>query len=420
MVSAASPSLVCSSSRRKQGIDRLTYLSAAAAVFLSPYNVLRHPSVYFTASDVMTLLTFLVLLKGRRLPSAPFGALTPIWYAGFLAIALGLVIGGIPNRQLVAGSPVIAQYAYSMVILPWVLCRWDLVQTRRLLLVWVVSMIIVMLHGIYLVEFASDTPSDMVAGSGRLEGVLERENALAVLGAIAIVMTMYLSAEQALSHPVTLLFVSVLLYGIVLTASNTGVLAVTAGVIVFSLLQRSSRHYGTMALLCGLVFLAFLVGGDELLPKSFTRRVAGALTSGDLQQAGTFGDRMDLARAGWQASEKHILVGLGADGFRTTTNGPPVHNTYILMLVEGGIVSLAGLCLVIGTITLRGAVLWSTADTQNLGAMVIAFGLMVAVVLNTTPHVYGRFWFVPIILVLSLAAMGREPRATTRPPLRVG
>lgn len=401
--------------------DHLTFLLAAAAVFLSPYNVFRHPSIYFTAADAVTLLTFLILMVGRRLPVAPFGQLTALWYVGFLAIAFGMAVGGLANQRLLDGADVIAQYAFAMIILPWVLGGREFAQAQRLLLVWTISMVIVLLHGIYLMEIASDPPRNMVSGSGRLSGLVERENALAALAALAIVATMYLSAERVISGVVAVLFMGVLLYGIVLTASNTGLIALASGGVAFTVLQRSTRHFVIVAVLCVLVVVALRIGGDEILPTSFMKRVAGALSSGDLAQAGTFDDRMDLAREGWQTSEDHVLIGLGANGFRlTSVHGAPVHNTYVLLLVEGGLISLLGLCVTIGLILLQGAVLLLRPSTRTLGAMVVAVGVLLAMVLNAFAHIYGRFWIVPLVLVMALASHDKHSYRNVRGLIRSG
>jgi len=392
------------------GTDRLAYMLAGCAVFLSPYNVLRPPSVYFTAADGMMLMAFLVLLGSGRLPFEPFGRLTPVWYVGFLAIVGGLVIGGIAHQRLVTGVDIIAQYAFAMVVLPWVLGGRDAEQAKRLLLVWVASIVVVMLHGIYLMDFASDPPDNMVSPSGRLRGVLERETELGAIAALAAVATMYLATERIISFAATLIFSAVLLYGIVLTASNTGLLALASGAVSFTILQRSRRHYVMVGLLIALSCTALVLGGDDLLPQSFRNRVAGALSSGDLMQAGTFDDRMELTREGWLVSADHILIGLGANGFRVTTHGQPVHNTYVLLLVEGGLLSLVGLSTIIGLMAFRGVTLLLKGETRNLGAMVAAVAVIFGLVLNTFPHIYARFFIVPLVLVTSLAVAGRSVR----------
>lgn len=394
--------------------DRLTFFMAAVAVFLSPYNILRLPSIYFTAADGMAFLTFAVMLVGGRLPSAPFGRLTAIWYAGFLAIVVGMTVGGIVNQRLLDGADVILQYTFAMVLFPWILGGRDMAQLQRLLLVWVVSMVIVMLHGAYLINFDSTPSIYMVTGSKRLAGVVERENALAALGALASVVTMYLSSERIISALTAVLFLMAISYGIILTASNTGLIALVAGGVVFTVFQRSTRHLVMVAVVGVLAFVAIRFAGDDILPATFMRRVAGAVSSGDVSQAGTFDDRLILAEQGWAVSQETILIGLGANGFRLITDGPPVHNTYILLLVEGGILSLFGLCTIIAMYVLQGAALLRDRAARNLGAMVFTIGILLALTLNAFAHIYGRFWSAPLVLVMTIASCRVEARRQGR------
>lgn len=334
--------------RRGVQTDRLAFALAAVAVFLSPYNYLRLPFAYITASDLAVLALFFLLFTTRRLPLAPLGQLTPIWFCGYLALVGGMLVGSIANTRMTQSAEVFAQYSFAMVVLPMAISRQDMAEARRLLMVFAVSMVLVMAHGFYLMEFASNPPINFVTPAGRLRGVVERANALSALAAVAVVVTMYLSAERLLPRAMTIAFIAVLLFGILLTASNTGLIAVTAGVTVFTIFQATRRHFVTIALLVALGVGALLIGGESILPASFMKRVAGALSSGDLGQAGTFSDRLDLLLEGWHASREHVLVGMGAEGFREiSSHEQPVHNTYVLLLVEGGVMSLAGLCVLL-------------------------------------------------------------------------
>lgn len=401
--------------------DRLTFRLSAAVVFLSPFNVIRTPGIFFTAADLVTLLGFFVLLSGKRLPLAPLGRLTPAWHVAFLALSGGLILGSIVNHRLVAAVPVILQYGFAMIILPWVLGGGTIERARRLLMVWVIGMVVVALHGVYVMEFATNPSVDFVSPSGRLRGLLERETELGAILAMAVVATAYLASQQLLSLGVSLLFTTILLYGIVLTASNTGILALASGLIPFTLLQRSRPYLLFLGVIFAIVLVVPYISKDGFLPQSFTDRVVGALTTGDLEQAGTFSDRVDLTREGWQVSQEHVLIGLGAEGFREVSSyGQPVHNTYVLLLVEGGVLSLAGLCAVLGVLLIRGATLWLDNSTRNLGAFVIATAVLYGVALNAFPHIYARFYFVPLVLVTALASFAhdRRGRIVSSPRLR--
>ncbi|SFG68561.1 hypothetical protein SAMN04488020_103188 [Palleronia marisminoris] len=386
---------------RASGVDMWLI---TALVFLSPFNVLRLPGVFFTAADILTVAVFLYLLLSLRLSFTPFGRFTPIWYAGTAMLLGGLLIGSIAHYRLVTGGEVIAQYFFALVILPIAIARRSREEARWLLLVFAVSITLVMLHGVYLMNFATNPPPNFVSGSGRLRSVLERSNETAAIGATALLVVLYLGAVRILPGVVAVLFSCVLLYGVTMTASNTGVMAAAAGTAAFTLLQASRRHLVNLCLLVAIACGAFAIKGDSFLSDRFVERVGGALTSVDIERAGTFNDRVDLTRQGWRETGNHLVIGLGAEGFRTiSSHRQPVHNTFVLLLVEGGLLSFGGLVTLIGGTFALGISLSVDRRFRTIGALVVAVSLVFAFFMNAFAHVFARFWIVPLVLVLALA-----------------
>ncbi|QFU10330.1 O-Antigen ligase [Rhodobacteraceae bacterium THAF1] len=382
---------------------------AAAVVFLSPFNVIRVPGVYLTASDICVLVALFVLIITGRLTLAPFGRFSTIWYGGFLALAGGLLIGSIANQRLVEGAEVLAQYFFAMVIVPMVITRRSIDECHTLIGIFALSMCVASLHGIYLIEFATNPPLNFVSISGRLRGVVERSNEAAALGAMALVAVLYLGAERQIRRTIVLPAAAVILYGIFLTASNTGLFAAGIGAAVYTALQRTRRHIGNMLLLVAMGVLVIAVFGTDILPASFMNRVAGALTSADLSQAGSFDGRMELVQEGWDKAADHLFIGIGADGYRYISRfDQPVHNTYVLMLVEGGALSLAGLVMMFAGTAMLGIARTLYRPTRNRGAFVLAMALICLLVLNAFAHVFARFWIVPVVLVIALAVSGSD------------
>src|SRR3546814_13278685 len=79
------------------------------------------------------------------------------------------------------------------------------------------------------------------------------------------------------------------------------------------------------------------------LPTVFQDRVANALETGNLDDAGPFTDRAKLISAAWALSEHTIFAGLGVDRFRVWTPwGQPVHNIFLLILTERRVAALIG------------------------------------------------------------------------------
>ena len=88
------------------GLERIL---VHAAVFLSLFPSWRYRPFIFTASDLVFCLSLLTIVLTRGLPRAPFGILTPYWFAGFALLMASLVgsslINGQPTRAIVVCAP---------------------------------------------------------------------------------------------------------------------------------------------------------------------------------------------------------------------------------------------------------------------------------------------------------------------------
>jgi hypothetical protein len=171
-------------------------------------------------------------------------------------------------------------------------------------------------------------------------------------------------------------------------------------------------------LLFALTFWAFISVPElrELLPAAFQKRVLIGLETGDLSAAGTFSGRMALIRESLRLGGDIFFVGYGADQYREISElRAPVHNLYLLLWNEGGALCFAGFLAMLAGV----AILIVTASDQlrNRNDVVSAgsTAVMFAVMVNAMPHVYGRFWVVPLLLslapVAAAATYGRRPTA---------
>ncbi len=373
----------------------------SAIVFLSPMNYLRTELFYFTLSDIFTALAFVFLLATKRLMTFPFGKVSVSWYLGVSMLVLGLTIGSIVKGGASDGAIVVAQYLFSFAILPMVLVGRPRTELVFLIKVFVFSMAIVMLHGTY---FAIYEPADIrfVSASGRMYGLIQRENATGAMGAFAFVMCQWLYMSRHITGIGFLTLAIPIAYGILLTGSNTGFLLTGVGVLALGLFSGSVRFLAA-ALGVGVIAVTVIVlWGEFFLPEIFIKRVYGAIVSGDSSQAGTFDDRIALNREALQIARDTIWVGLGADQLRVVTSvGAPVHNTYLLLLSEGGLMSLVGLVYLLITGLFLG---WQAYQRNDLlaGGLTVTFVCQFALALNGFAHVYSRFWAVPLLLAIAV------------------
>lgn len=390
------------------------------AIFLLPMRFLRSSVGLFTLSDLFLAASFLLLLAGRRFPLAPLGKLTWMWLGACAAITAGLLVSSLLMGDVLRGLNVISQYFYTLTLLPFVLFGRDRAMTIRLVKTLVFSVVFIEALGIFAYVTGWNPTGRMVSGSKRLMSLMEEANANACLIAMTIPLVLYLWQARYMSNWIALLFVLPILFiALVLTSSVTGLSSALLGIGVFVAASLRPKMFGrALAIIAGLALL-FAIGGSEILPKTFQRRVLAPLESGDIEAAGTFSDRIILMREALVVIERNPFVGVGADQFRKVSSSrQPVHNIYLLFWVEGGVLTLIGwmaILLVGGAAALEA---YMTREYRLTGAAAFSLVIVLTFIGINTPYMYGRYWMVPFMLAVALAinavAMMQTPKTTIR------
>ena len=385
---------------------------AVLAVFLSPMNYLRTDIIYFTASDVAVVMALAVMLWQGALPRRPFGGATGLWLAGFLMLGTGLMLGSIAHAAGVDLGKVMAQYAFSLLLVPLVVAGRSLAETVVLARALVLSIVVVMLFGMWMIHVVPDPPLSFVSHNNRMRSLVERENECAAMGAVGLVFLLGLCQAGLARLWELLVALPILAYGIMLTGSNTGLMCAALGVGMTMVFAPSGRLM-VFVLAAAAAILALGTAFPALVPDVFRTRVLEGITAGDPNLSGTFTDRLLLIQEAFRLADDRLLIGMGAEQFRNiSVFDAPVHNTYLLLLNEGGLLSLCGLVVLM----LAGlpAPLSHLTDRRHRGvaATTLTILLIFALMLNTFPHFYARFWNVPLILALSLScALPQHHRA---------
>lgn len=373
---------------------------AACAVFLSPVNYLRADFAYITLGDVFAIMTLGLMFAQGRLPLHPFGRASAMWYISVLLLVSGLLTGSAMNGDLMAGLIVAGQYCFSLIAMPMLFLQRSRAEVLFLIKVFIFAMVAVMLHGAWYMQFAPDDHR-FVTLSGRLASLVERENAAGALTAIAITFSMWLCFIREIRLPILVLVLIPLVWGLLLTGSNTGFFLTGLGLLFLVLLSGALRLLFGMIAIGSLLFIIIYQWGELFLPEIFIKRVFGALESGDMGQAGTFSDRMYLIHEAYDLTRNTIFIGLGADQYRTiSAHGAPVHNTYLLLLAEGGVISLLGHFGLMMAGVLIGWPMLIQRDMRWFGVLTLTTIIMLALVQNGLAHFYARFWAVPWFLAL--------------------
>jgi O-antigen ligase len=404
-------------SSAETGIERyIIYL----AVFLAPFLNLKTDLVYFTVSDALFCLALAFLLLRGRLPRAPLGVATPFWIAAFALTVGGLLFSSVFIGDSVRGLVLLLQYSFCFLVLPYILASDDEGEAYRRIVVLLGGVVVLDVHGITTFYTVGYVPGSMtVTGGKRLATLVGDANAAACLNAMTIVVTLWLRSVKRLPVVAFIGFSSIMALALVLTSSNTGLIATSGGVLVFlALTFRLGLLFKILPLACfAAVFLQF--GGTDYLPATFQKRVLPAVVSGELSEAGTFADRKDLMTEALDliGDRGFTLLGIGADQFRLlSVQEAPVHNAFLLLWAEGGIFSLAGWVLFSSLGVILWLLAWRNGIAPNGRAAVFACFLVFVAMASANAHIYQRYRYT--VLLLAMQPLLLAFAQSRRPPLQ--
>lgn len=390
-------------------------------IFFASYLMWR-PSrdIMFTLSDMLFLVGLSQYIYRRRLPFEPFDMLTPFWMAGIGMVIGGLLIGSIAGPDPSRWPIVASQYLFAWVVLPMILLRRGHEQTVTMLKAYIWGVFAVNLFGAIIYFTYTGTfeearalfGQDFLSGGRRLGALTGDANWNGVGLTMAVPCAIYLWAKGLAGNILTLVWLVVLMLGIMLSASFTAFASVMIAIALFVIvggLLPSLRSVLLSLSTAGLVVFVMFERGWLSLPTTFLERVGNAIGRGDISEAGTYEGRLQLIREAWGMVDDHLLIGLGADQYRVVSVlRAPVHNMYLLLWTEGGLISLFGWIIMLGVPVAAAARAYSR--DRIAAALTLSVSTTLIIASTASPHMYARLWSVPVLIALavSLEVMGQE------------
>ncbi|RZA09428.1 MAG: O-antigen ligase domain-containing protein, partial [Proteobacteria bacterium] len=360
-------------------------------------------------SDGLFLLGMGHLAYRRALPIEPFGPLTVVWLAGFAMLIGGLLIGSLGSPQPIRWINVAVQYLFAWLILPMLLLQRSREQLATMLKAFVWGVFAMNLLGsiVYFTysggfeEAQQQLGSGFLSGSRRLGAFASDANWNGAALAMAMPSVVFLRAKKLVGNTITFLWFAVLLLGVMLSASFSAFSSCVAGLVIFVLIGGIRPSAGMLgAIIAGTsLFALALVNNLVSLPAVFLARVGNAISNGNISEAGTYSGRMELMKEAWILIEQHMFIGMGADQYRViSSHKAPVHNIYLLLWAEGGLMSLVGWLLMIAIVI--AVPLWAYSRDRIAAALTLSVSVTFLMASTASPHMYARFWSVPLILAL--------------------
>lgn len=178
-----------------------------------------------------------------------------------------------------------------------------------------------------------------------------------------------------------------------LTGSIGGVLIAAAGLFVRLLLTHPLKAVVIVPIIgtIGLLTLGALVENSNLQVLQRMSWVFG----GDLSDAGSYSERLDLNSIALQMLEEQPAAGIGA-GKAKQYFPTLVHNAILLVWLEGGIVAALGLLL-----APLAFIMWAITTDKHLKGTAIALVFMIFLYWLTRTHAYQIYLYGPLALLLS-------------------
>lgn len=381
------------------------------AVFFVSFEIVRLPNLLLTLSDILFMGAAFLLLYTGRIPRNPYGSGTSLFLLllGLLSVAILIssLFAGVPERALVF----ILQYFFAYAVLAYVVAAEDYETVVDLVKFYLAGSVIGVIIALYWF-WTEPTPNLFASGNGRFLGMNGGANGQAAVIALSMPLLFFLWMKRHAPLVALVPALAILLYGLLATSSNNGLIALFAAVSVFFLLTmtfgRIVKVFGVLAIVVPL----FLLFGLDYLPQTFHDRVLSAVVSGDIDSAGTYSERVALIKEAAEFLDETFIIGIGADQFRNfSSHGAPVHNTYLLLWTECGLISMIAWIGMIATIVLMGFAMLRTTEGALAGAAVIAVSATLLVTAMSGTHPYPRTLTLPLILALSLVVSIQRKRA---------
>ena len=383
---------------------RLARYSLYIAIFFSCWTLLRPGEANFTLSDFAVGVAVLIFFARGQLRALPFGWMTPFWLIGLILMLGGLLFSTLINGDVTRWLIVAGQYLFAFLLIPMVLMGQDVRFTRRLPLIYIAGTVVSQVIGIassFIWTYA-DTAAvfgdGFITGNGRIGAMTGEPNPNAAVIAISLAMLIYCIRTRRIPILLAILCAIPLVWGLLASGSFTGF---GAAIVAVSIMMAISgiRVFLKVGLVAAVASTIFFASGAPL-PTVFEERVATALSSGDINQAGSYTGRAALVRDAWENADDTIIVGVGVDRFREVSQfGAPVHELHLLIWNEGGLMAFLGLLMLIAALIVFA--LRAVSRNREEGGMILAVVAVFMIYTFSIPHMYSRQWVMPVMLALS-------------------
>lgn len=353
-------------------------------------------SINFTYSDTLFLISiiFIFIFKNKNINFNVFEdkVSTLIYFFGVLLLFSGFSISSIFYGSNINYTTIILQYFMLLVIIPLTLKNSN-IKLKKSLLIIMLSMTITILFGVYLYYFTSNISYSI---GGRMGSLFKNPNTLAKNISLLIPIIFILIYKYYMNK--AWLFFPVFGLGLLLASSFGGIIASFLSLL---LVLSFTRQFKTIVkVIIILTISSFFLIGVFGIPEIFEERILSSQNEFELEDAGSFSYKKQLMKNSIKLISENPFIGLGLGNYGNNVSGSStVHNTYLLIWVEGGLFSIVGLVIIFLSFLMK--IIKNYKDQYYFGSTLTVF---IIIMLNflTNVHFYNRYSLITLFLLLTL------------------
>jgi O-antigen ligase len=325
-------------------VRRIAYWLSIFLIFIIPWE---DSISILTIGSIARLVGFVaaafwagaMLLEGRFRKPHLFHALVLLFFLwNFITIFWSLDIESTMQR--------IKTYSQVFLLL---LLYWEVFQKPEHLKAGLQSYIfggyILIISTIY--NYLTGNAAVVYEGRYSATGVNANELSLVLIIGLPIAMYLFLGAgsrkEARTLKIINLAFIPLAIYSVILSGSRTSLIAI----IPFGLYLIGTQQIGFLRK--AVISIVFLISTAVLIPYVPQSVISRLGTIGSSIGEGDLGGRLNLWEAGIEVLAEHPVLGIGSGG-AISSIGSAVHNTFISIAVETGLIGLLFFCFILGNV----------------------------------------------------------------------
>lgn len=250
---------------------------------------------------------------------------------------------------------------------------------------------------------------------GRMPGLSANPNGLGAVAGMAVAPALSLAAASQRSARVLWIALALTcLLGVVISASRAGAIVAAVGFLIWvAFYARVNKELTLLLAGCCLVGAALAIfyyvqfaGGEAV-----TDRLASAT---DPYADGAVASRLYQYEAVLRDAVDHPILGTGLAKRDAEVHGNEIHNTFLMLLKAGGLLSFFGIMMIFGDLLRQGWQAYGRAHTNESRVLIVGLLLAtVGLILTATagPVLYQRMLWIPgALLFATVSVVDRRHR----------